>query len=241
MACRAFGPHNGKGLRESIGIFCALMGFKELEKRSGRFEKKEMCIRDRYRTSGLSDMLGDEYFIHQPLQTFSKRFVFSAAHAEHGRIGIPPMDGDGTPKAAFHFQELLDKIQNSPVDFTDPCSVGPGFFETALAVPVSIPVKAFQASLRRAEQEFPIEVVILRRVVEFPKIAVFTLRIQIADQLPLEQEGFSCVGLRAIAGIGPGQNPGDVAAASPKAVYGVVKGNGPAACPAKDVYKRQAT
>lgn len=40
MACRAFGPHNGKGLRESIGIFCALMGFKELEKRSGRFEKK---------------------------------------------------------------------------------------------------------------------------------------------------------------------------------------------------------
>ena len=41
MACRAFGPHNGKGLRESIGIFCALMGFKELEKRSGRFEKKE--------------------------------------------------------------------------------------------------------------------------------------------------------------------------------------------------------
>ena len=142
------------------------------------------------------------------------------------------MDGDGTPKAAFHFQELLDKIQNSPVDFTDPCSVGPGFFETALAVPVSIPVKAFQASLRRAEQEFPIEVVILRRVVEFPKIAVFTLRIQIADQLPLEQEGFSRVGLRAIAGIGPGQNPGDVAVESPKAVYGVVKGNGPAACPA---------
>ena len=39
-----FWPHNGKGLRESIGIFCALMGFKELEKRSGRFEKKEMDI-----------------------------------------------------------------------------------------------------------------------------------------------------------------------------------------------------
>ena len=118
------------------------------------------------------------------------------------------------------------------MDLPDLVRVCPVFPECEAEGAVPVGVKALQAPLLGGEQQLPVEIVALRGVVKAPQVAVYLLGVEIAYQLPAEQERLRTVWFRAGAGVRARENARDGAVHSPVAIDRGVKHEGAAASPA---------